>query len=299
MRRLALPLLAAVVLASAVGAYAGEGTVVLPAGAIVFTRGDPHPSLYAMAADGSHVRLLVKNAADAAVSTDGRQIAFVRDRAIWVMGRDGSGQRKLTSPGTSRDGAPAWSADGGAVFFARSIPALDEISSIFSIRSNGTGLRRLTPKEMSCVGAPAASPDGRLVAYTDDSPCDGHAGPDIFAVTTAGRPANLPFVFPETMISQNPAWAPDGRRLAYVASDPERGGSAIYVSSSDRSPPQRVAPAEHAWAPAWSPDGRWITFATGGSLNDIWLVRADGTRRQALTHSSADDGDPAWLPPPR
>lgn len=214
-------LLAAVVLAVTAGTYAGAGTVALPAGEIVFTRADPHPSLYVMATDGKGVRLLVKNAADAAVSRDGRRIAFVRDRAIWLMGRDGSGQRKLTSPGASSDSQPAWSADGGAVFFTRSTPATDLISSIFSTRSSGTGLRRLPPKDTSCAAEPAASSDGRLVAYTDYNPCDAHASPSISAVTTAGRPANLPFVFPETMVSQDPAWAPDGRRLAYVASNLE------------------------------------------------------------------------------
>ena len=67
------------------------------------------------AADGSHLRLFVRNAAEAAASPDGRQIAFVRGRAIWSMRRDGSGQRKLTQPGIApgttgqlADHDPAW-----------------------------------------------------------------------------------------------------------------------------------------------------------------------------------------------
>ena len=73
----------------------------LPAGEIVFARtigSAGRPSLYAMASDGSHLRLLVRNAGNAAVSPDGNEIAFVRVSAIWVMRRNGSGQHQLTWP---------------------------------------------------------------------------------------------------------------------------------------------------------------------------------------------------------
>ena len=80
MRRLSLPLLAAVVLAGATRASGGAGTVALPAGEIVFTRAvntsDRHPGLYVTTTYGKRVRLLAKNAADATVSRDGRRIAF-------------------------------------------------------------------------------------------------------------------------------------------------------------------------------------------------------------------------------
>jgi TolB protein len=56
----------------------------------------------------------------AAWSPDGRQIAFYSDRAgnndLYVIGRDGSGMRKLTSS-TASDREPTWSPDGYGLAF--------------------------------------------------------------------------------------------------------------------------------------------------------------------------------------
>lgn len=222
------------------------------------------------------------------------------------MGRDGSGQRKLTTPGSASDGDPAWSADDAALYFTRWV-AKTESSSIFSIRTNGTGLHRLataTPGDWGgCIGSPSASPDGRLVAFTDYGDC-AHGISSVSAMTTAGRPVGLPFAFPETTIDYSPAWAPDGRRLVYAVQVLDQGRSGVYVSSSDGSPPGLVATAEYVQTPAWSPDGKWIAFTDKvatkyGYSDDIWLVRSDGTQRRAVTRTNADDGDPAWLPPLR
>ena len=70
-------------------------------------------------------------------------------RAIWVMQRDGSGQRQLTHPPKTdrygyhpEDYDPAWSPDGRIVYFSR--VTLHPTASIFSVHADGSGLRRLT-----------------------------------------------------------------------------------------------------------------------------------------------------------
>ena len=298
----------------AVGAAAPVGR-----GEIVFTRTareGARPSLYVMSVDGSRLRLFVRDAAEAAGSRDGRWIAFVRGDAIWVMGRDGSGQRQLTKPSvrTKRagqvwaiDSSPAWSADGRAVYFARAEFKNDTATTyysrpgpIYSIRKDGSGLHQLThPRLVGDIADhahPAPSPDGRLVAYQDEQDLHG-LGWTIAAVTTAGHPAKLPFQFPAGRSSSayDPAWAPNGRVLAYVFMDMEYAGggggsdrSGLYMSSSDRSRPRRIS--QWMGAPAWSSDGMWIASSGGGILT----MRSDGTQVRTLTHKESD-ADPVWL----
>ena len=70
-----------------------------------------------MRADGTGLRRLThdrKCYAEPSWAPDGKRIAFAswgRDQlpTIWVMRRDGTARRKLTSPGTGGTDMPAWS----------------------------------------------------------------------------------------------------------------------------------------------------------------------------------------------
>jgi len=65
-----------------------------------------------------------------------------------------------------------------------------------------------------------------------------------------------------------------------------------------------VAPLDETpWALSWSPDGELLTFAEGGdegSPSNLFVARADGTGRRALTHFQGFDSHgavgPAWSP---
>ncbi len=292
----------------------GASSLALPSGKIVFTsftKASQRPSLYVMDSDGSHMRLLVRNAAEAAVSPDGRRVAFVRGGEIWTMRRDGTDQRHVTAGrrGWGEAGAPAWSPDRRTLYFFRSLKGDGDSwePAIFSIHTDGTALARVT--NGGCDVAPAPSPDGRL-AYvtmggTRDLDCVEGRGGALYAVSASGRPAKLPFRIADGW-NYDPAWSPDGRRLAYmvmtnVGDVQEIFEYGIYVSASDGSRPRRLPtpkrwPGADFWdtvecsAPAWSADGRQLAFEMDG---DIWVVRQDGTQLRQLTTSGGDE--PAWL----
>ncbi len=239
------------------------------------------------------------------------------------MHRDTSGQRAVSKrvarplpngryPGT-RDYDPAWSPDGRTIYFARDVAKADT-ASLYQVNHDGTAVKRLTfPKPTDdghCHDTPSASPNGHLVAFADSPACRHGTYSRIEAITTGGFPARLPFRFPRTYFSviADPAWAPDGRLLAYTTMDLEDGTEnfyppqAIWVSSSDGSAARRVVSMKSytLGSPAWSPDSGLIGFHRAYLDNlDIWCVRRDGSGLQQVTKDKADDSDPAWLPPVR
>ncbi|MGH2805784.1 MAG: TolB family protein, partial [Actinomycetota bacterium] len=49
--------------------------------------------------------------------------------------------------------------------------------------------------------------------------------------------------------------------------------------------------------PAWSPDGKLIAFTTGDVEDDeVFVMRANGTRRRRLTNNIRQDGFPSFSP---
>jgi Tol biopolymer transport system component len=107
----------------------------------------------------------------------------------------------------------------------------------------------------------------------------------------------------ETRLTNNavddrqPAWAPNGKRIAY-AHRTDDGGLDIFVVRADGSHRRRLThnPAEDQ-NPAWSPGGHRIAFQSDRKGNDdILVIDDEGTHLTQLTSASRDDQDPAWNP---
>ena len=79
-------------------------------------------------------------------------------------------------------------------------------------------------------------------------------------------------------IVNDPAWSPDGLRIAFVR------GNDIWVMNADGSGQRRLTSgAAHDRAPNWSPDGRTIAFDQRvGSIHEIYVMNADGSGQHRL-----------------
>jgi TolB protein len=96
-----------------------------------------------------------------------------------------------------------------------------------------------------------------------------------------------------------PAWAPDGRSIAYVSY--RRGTPLIYLAKifEGRSAENitREKDDAQAFAPTFSPDGKRLAFASNRSGNmDVWVAGADGSEPRRLTTTLAADTAPCWSP---
>jgi Tol biopolymer transport system component len=98
---------------------------------------------------------------------------------------------------------------------------------------------------------------------------------------------------------RNPAWSPDGQRLAF---ERHVGNTDLYIASADGSELVRLTEMpSREFAPTWSPNGSLIAFTMydGYNQGDIYVTAAPdfrGTGPVNLTQHAANDCCPAWSP---
>jgi hypothetical protein len=94
----------------------------------------------------------------------------------------------------------------------------------------------------------------------------------------------------------DPDVASDGSTVVFVRPAQRPGAEGVIhlarVGSADARPIARGA------SPRFSHDGRWIVFTRKhGARSDVWLMRADGSARRAITSSPLDDEEYPSLSP--
>jgi len=116
----------------------------------------------------------------------------------------------------------------------------------------------------------------------------------LFVADSDGEGAQAALTSVQPIIS--PAWAPDGRQLAYVSFETGKANVIVQDVFSGR---RRVVAGFRGTnsAPAWSPDGRQLVVTLsrdGGS--QLYLIGADGEGVRRLTQSNSIDTEATWAP---
>ena len=96
----------------------------------------------------------------------------------------------------------------------------------------------------------------------------------------------------------NPAWSPDGERIAFISGREDTGDWGIYTMLADGSGIRRVTPSSLTTTkdpPLWSPDGRRIAFLVeeDGEATALYTVEAGGSGLSRISETSTL---PAWSP---
>jgi Tol biopolymer transport system component/putative hemolysin len=161
---------------------------------------------------------------------------------------------------------------------------------------------RLTEDEANNFAGPW-SPDGTRIVYT----CFGLTTSDICVVNADGT-GILNLTDTPDLDEGFPAWSPDGKSIAFTTR--RDGNNEIYLMPAPAAGAQAVAAASEwvqltdnpadDFAPAWSPDGSQIAFVSDRDqkpgINDIYIMRSDGSGVRRLTADTAIDYEPAWSP---
>lgn len=225
---------------------------------------------------------------------------------IWTLQPDGSDMRQVTTD-PNWEYEPAWSPNGRWIAFTR-LGSVCCVSNgggdIWISRPDGTDQRRITDDSTDDT-SPAWSPDGSKIVFaatSDKAPFAIDPNYDLYVVNADGSGRRL-LVSEERRSEFDPAWSPDGTRIAFASdlynpdglSHPEvhPGLRTVRADGSDE---QLVVPrSELAYAPDWSPDGKSIAYTNGLDIFKVSPNGGDSTQFPRRTYTG-DRIDPTWSP---
>jgi Tol biopolymer transport system component len=225
-------------------------------------------------------------------------LLFTRLGDVWkASGRQL--QRLTDSASTKSDSSPAWSPDGRFIYFIRtgtretSRAKLEgkytlEPTDLMRMKADGSDRKVIYESLFNSGGLwfrhvlqPTVSPNGTTVAVASDGP-DGQGAVELHVINNKTKRMNKVPASGEGDLGHNdPAFSPDGTRIAYTYND-NRGTEGLPKigiftcatranCSRSKGRPKLLKPGFAN--PSWSPDATWLAVeATEGVGRDIAII---------------------------
>lgn len=200
---------------------------------------------------------------------------------LYLQRVGGKNARPLTPNTPSHDMEPAYAPDGKHIAFYSS----RDPSGIYVMEATGENVRPVTP----ACHHPSWSPDGREIVcstFGRDAPSTRNTKPSSLWIVDVATGAKRLLCESDAM---QPAWSPNGNRIAFWFMPPSAGRSDIATISSAGGEIEVISKdASTNWNPVWSPDGKFLYFASDRLGNmSFWRVPIDEKTGKALGEPEA------------
>jgi Tol biopolymer transport system component len=198
------------------------------------------------------------------------------------------------------ESSPAWLGDGTSLAYSADVGKLRQLF----VKNLQTGEeKRLTKSDFDDI-QPASSPDNRTILFVRSRKAGQRLEPgDVFGIYDDGDIWAIDVASgKETRLVENafnPAYSPDGRRIAVDAS--WAGPRQIWIVDAQGHNPQQatldISEAVAHVRPRWSPDGKRIVFQNIQRTKfDVRVVDVASKTLSLITNDLHQDIDPVWSP---